>query len=180
MSERTPLSRYGLWLALALTVGATLWSAFAQPEAEVAQAAPRAGKPPADKKPAGQVFGSGSRAIETGQDDASLDIAKLAQRTSDEPILNLFNIDKAEPALSEQAQAAPPSPQAPVLPFTYAGKLVNNGQLTVFISEGNLNYSVREGDVIGPWQVKRMEPPRMIMSYRPMKIEVPMMIGDIN
>ena len=71
-------------------------------------------------------------------------------------------------------------PQTPALPFIYAGKLVNNGQLTVFLSKGALNYTVREGDVIGKWQVKRIEPPQMIMSYRPLNTEVPMMIGDIN
>jgi hypothetical protein len=126
-----------------------------------------------------QVFASGSRGEEAADDDA-LDIRKLSQRTSDEPIPNLFNLEMPEPPASAQAAEAPPVPQTPALPFTYAGKLVNNGQLTVFLSKGALNYTVREGDVIGKWQVKRMEPPQMIMSYRPLNTEVPMMIGDIN
>ncbi|HWU35249.1 MAG TPA: hypothetical protein VN023_08455 [Methylovorus sp.] len=184
MSARTPFSRYAIWLALALTLGATAWTSISEPEAEVAVAAPKVNKASQPATPAKvaadrQVFASGSRGEEAADDDA-LDIRKLSQRTSDEPIPNLFNLEMPEPPASAQAAEAPPVPQTPALPFTYAGKLVNNGQLTVFLSKGALNYTVREGDVIGKWQVKRMEPPQMIMSYRPLNTEVPMMIGDIN
>lgn len=179
MSERTPVSRYAIWLGLALTLGATVWTSINEPKAELATVTPKASKSVAAVKPERQVFASGSRG-EDATDDNELDIRKLSQRTSDEPIPNLFNLDMPEPPASAQAQEAPPVPQTPALPFTYAGKLVNNGQLTVFMSKGALNYTVREGDVIGKWQVKRIEPPQMIMTYRPLNTEVPMMIGDIN
>lgn len=182
MSERTPVSRYAIWLGLALTLGATVWTSISEPEADVASARPKVskpGKPATAIKPERQVFASGSRGEEAADND-ELDIRKLSQRTSDEPISNLFNLEMPEPPESAQAQEAPPVPQTPALPFIYAGKLVNNGQLTVFLSKGALNYTVREGDVIGKWQVKRIEPPQMIMSYRPLNTEVPMMIGDIN
>ncbi|MCB4812278.1 hypothetical protein LG204_13230 [Methylovorus menthalis] len=180
MSERKPLSRYGIWIALALTIGATLWTSFTEPEPEVANITPRAySHKPAPSKLGEQLFASGSRADDTSQ-DTDIDISRLAGRISDEPVGNLFGLDVPSMQQASQPQEAAVIPQTPALPFTYAGKLVDNGKLIIFISEGNLNYTVREGDVIGQWRVKRIDPPRMIMSYRPLNTEVPMMIGDIN
>ncbi|ACT50089.1 hypothetical protein [Methylovorus glucosotrophus] len=180
MSTRKGLPPYSLWIALALTLGVTLWTSMSENEGAVDVAAPRAslakaGQPAQTAK----LFASGSTAT-TPADDFDMD--HLQRPAAEDAVSNLFNIDTPEAQLAAQAsqQEAPKAPEVPDLPFTYAGKLQDDGKLIVFLSKGNLNYTVREGDVIGKWQVARIAPPQMIMRYRPMNAEVPLMIGDIN
>ena len=42
----------------------------------------------------------------------------------------------------------PPSPQAPPLPFSYMGKLIEGGKTTAFLTKEDRNYIVRPGDTL--------------------------------
>jgi hypothetical protein len=179
MSTRKGLPPYSLWIALALTLGVTLWTSMSENEGAVDVAAPRASTAKASQ-PAqtAKLFASGSTASAQADD---FDMDHLQRPATDDAVSNLFNIDIPEAQLAAQAaEEVPDVPQVPELPFTYAGKLADDGKIIVFLSKGKLNYTVREGDVIGKWQVARIDPPQMIMRYRPMNADVPLMIGDIN
>lgn len=92
---------------------------------------------------------------------------------------NLFPGDA--PPEEAAAAAPPPKPTTPPLPFSYAGKLVEEGNALVFLTQGNRNLAVRSGDVIdGVWRVESIRPPTMMMSYLPLKTVVPLVIGETN
>ena len=83
--------------------------------------------------------------------------------------------------MSSCPASPPPKPTTPPLPFSYAGKLVEEGNALVFLTQGNRNLAVRSGDVIdGVWRVESIRPPTMMMSYLPLKTVVPLVIGETN
>ncbi len=75
----------------------------------------------------------------------------------------------------------PPPPMAPPLPFTYVGKLVEEGKITVFLSTSDRNYAIQEGDVInGTYHVDQLKAPVMILTYLPLNIKQTLQIGEVN
>ena len=173
MSAAGGKRQYGLWLALALTVTATLWTATN--EDDTAADAPMAAR--ADARPLAAI----PRSVRPSVPPATLDLTVLQQPRLGAAPGELFD---SEPPPDKQAElaaaAAPPPPVVPVLPYTYAGKLIDGDSYIVFLSEGDKNYSVRAGDALGDWRVKAIRPPQMILSYVPMQAEVPLMIGEAN
>ncbi|CAG0996053.1 hypothetical protein MTYP_02563 [Methylophilaceae bacterium] len=161
--------QYGLWVALALTLAATLWMSAteeaASPDAGIAA-------PPRAKK---------ARTAAPMPQGIELNMDALRRVPLDEPPGNLFNTGIAD---AEPVEMAPvpvePVAEVPPLPFVYAGKLEEDGRYIVFLTSGGKNYSVQAGDVIDQWQVKSVRPPQMILSYLPLKSEVPLMIGEVN
>jgi len=72
----------------------------------------------------------------------------------------------------------PPPPSAPPLPFVYMGKLIEDGQLTVFLTKQELNYVVKAGDTIdGMYKVEAVSPLIMTLVYLPLNIKQTLMIG---
>ena len=174
MSAAAGKRQYGLWLALALTVGATLWTAIHEDDTAVdAAMAARAHARP--RIPASRDVRS------VPPQPPRLDLAVLQQPRLGAAPGELFD---SEPPPDKQAElaaaAAPQVPAVPALPYTYAGKLIDGDDYIVFLTQGDKNYSVRVGDALGDWRVEAIRPPRMILSYVPMQAEVPLMIGEAN
>jgi hypothetical protein len=72
----------------------------------------------------------------------------------------------------------PPPPSAPPLPFTYMGKLIEDGQMTVFLTKQDRNYVVKVGDTIdGTYKVEEVSARMMTLTYLPLKIKQTLMIG---
>ncbi len=163
------VKQYGVWISLALTLGATLWISMTEEVSgtdAVIAAPPRAGKAHMAKSaPTVQA--------------TELDITRLRRAPLSETPGDLFS---TEIPASEKIESAPVAVAEviPPLPFVYAGKLEDDGSYIVFLTSGDKNYSVRVGDVIDRWQVKSVHPPQMILSYLPLKSEVPLMIGEVN
>ena len=75
----------------------------------------------------------------------------------------------------------PPPPAAPPLPFKYMGKLVEEGKLTVFISNQERNYAVKTGDTIdGAYRVDSVDPQRVLFTYLPLNMQQTLAIGGVN
>lgn len=75
----------------------------------------------------------------------------------------------------------PPPPTAPPLPFKYMGKLVEEGKLTVFISNQERNYAVKTGDTIdGAYRVDSVDPQRVLFTYLPLNMQQTLAIGGVN
>ena len=74
------------------------------------------------------------------------------------------------------------APTAPPLPFTYMGKLAEDGQKTIILlSKQNRNYQVREGDFLdNTYHVDEVRPPVMTLTYLPLSIKQTIQIGASN
>ncbi|WP_232219932.1 hypothetical protein [Pseudogulbenkiania sp. MAI-1] len=74
---------------------------------------------------------------------------------------------------------APPAP--PPLPFTYLGKVIDGGQVTVFVTQGDRNLAVKTGDVIdGTYRVDAIAPPMMTLTFLPLSMQQSLEIGGAN
>lgn len=165
------------WLLLAVlsvTLGATLWTAWNGDDTDTVQVATRA-----PSTSAHQSRPRTSAAAVKAANTATLDIDRLKRSPWQDSDRNLFSGGQAAAqSPSESQPAAQQALEIPPLPFTYAGKLEDHGEYTVFLSMGNKNISVKNGDVVGDWKVKAITPPRMILSYQPLGADVPLMIGE--
>lgn len=75
----------------------------------------------------------------------------------------------------------PPPPTPPPLPFQYMGKLLEEGKLTVFITNQDRNYAVKAGDTIeGSYRVDRVEPHQVQFTYLPLNMQQTLVIGGVH
>lgn len=196
-------SRQGLlWTALALSVLATIWTSLAEdaeqdllavrspgPAAQAQQPTPGRIQLAALATPAEMEMGK-----ELGMEQHLRQLqrprwedSEAGNKASNDAVNAQMHDPFQSRSSQEQARQAEASQQnaqqameIPSLPFSYAGKIVDNGQTTVFLSVGEQNYSVKRGDVVLGWQVKSISPPTMIMRYQAMQMDVPLMIGEQN
>lgn len=75
-----------------------------------------------------------------------------------------------------------PVPTAPPLPFTYVGKMLEEGKSsTVFLERQNRIFLVREGDAIDTnYRVDTIKAPVMTLTYLPLDLKQTMQIGEAN
>lgn len=65
--------------------------------------------------------------------------------------------------------SAPPAPKAPPLPFKYAGKLVEDTLVRVFLTQGTTTTLVAQGDQIGNYDIERVTTTSVALVYRPLQ-----------
>ena len=166
------VKKYAVWLVLVLTVIAS-YSVSTQDE-------------PADDE---LEVTAQPRKTTLDKQDAQIDANKLSPLNAgseafgrpqivDEPE-NIFTMFVSKTDLDQQSveQEIEPPPENP---FKFAGKLIDNGEVVVFLMDGAKNYSVRAGDVLeGNWEVKAITPPMMTIKYIPLNIEMQMQIGAV-
>ena len=92
---------------------------------------------------------------------------------------NLFAVPQmAEPEITDAPQ--PVQPVMPANPYIYVGKLVENGEMRVFLTNGQKNYVVKTGDTLeDTWQVKSIESTEMILVNLPTQTQVSVKIGAL-
>ncbi len=77
--------------------------------------------------------------------------------------------------------AKPPAPEAPPLPFAFAGRYMEEGKLVVFLSSGDNLYSVSAGSELpGGWRLSETGPTQLSFSYQPLKLNRILPIGDLT
>jgi hypothetical protein len=113
------------------------------------------------------------------QDEQHMPIVadNLMQRSPDNDVpKNIFT-----PFLATQNNPdinVPPAMTPPENPFIYAGKIVDEGALVIFLIDGEKSHAVKSGDVIeDTWKIKSIMPPTMTLKYIPLKVEMQMEIG---
>ncbi|MEZ0231596.1 MAG: hypothetical protein ACAH12_02050 [Methylophilaceae bacterium] len=168
MSMLAGNKRYGIWLALAFTLAATVWTSINEEKPTPVTIAKRSAAHPR------------TQVVSKTQEVDVLNIDRLLRPRADDAPENLFNADLPITQQLQEVAAAPPPVEIPAIPYIYAGKLEEDGHYIVFLTKGGRSYVVREGDDIGKWQVKTIQPPQMILSYKPLQAEVPMSIGEVN
>jgi len=73
------------------------------------------------------------------------------------------------PATAVRRSLPPPPPQAPPLPFTYLGKLVDGETTTVFLVRQDRNFVVRPGDTLdGSYRVDAIGENGVALTYLPL------------
>lgn len=106
-----------------------------------------------------------------------LDLTRLAARSAGDGGRDLFPaVSWAQVAREQEISRRPPPrplppprPQAPPLPFTYMGKIVEDGKATVFLVQGDRNLIVREGETVqGSYRVDAIAEQAMTLTYLPL------------
>ncbi len=88
------------------------------------------------------------------------------------PPVDLFAPLTAEVGSAEDIAASQES-TIPANPYSYAGKIQEDGEWIVFLTDGSNNFAVKEGEYLsGGWLLKRVETDVLTLVYRPMKHEV--------
>jgi len=115
------------------------------------------------------------QATQTGTTDEDFQLRK--------PIIkmpkNLFEVPRiAEPEMPVDPQ--PTQPMMPANPYVYVGKLIEDGEMRVFLTNGQKNYVVKTGDTLeDTWQVKSIESTEMILFNLPTQTQVSVQIGAL-
>lgn len=114
------------------------------------------------------------REAEVTASDGSL----LRQMIVDEPA-DLFSaiLMSPEELLHEEM---PRDKVTPNIPYVYAGKMVENGNIVVFLTDGRKNYVVKVGDTLDEaWKVISIDSPELTFQYLPLKKQVVIHIGAL-
>lgn len=97
---------------------------------------------------------------------------------------DLFHIPRppqpvtARAARQVTAPAPPPRPVAPPLPYTYMGRITEQGQLSVFLTRNGKPYVARPGAVLdGKYRVDAIDPPLLEFTYLPLAQKQTLNIG---
>ena len=113
----------------------------------------------------------------TADAGTTLDVSRLGQRTAAGSERDLFPaVNWAQVAREEEIKrnpppkpAPPPPPQAPPLPFTYMGRMIEDGKSTVFLIQGDRSLIVRQGETVqGSWRVDAIADQAMTFTYVPL------------
>jgi len=167
---------WGLLGALALTLLAVQWvdSGEAPPAVQSAS------------DPARSESSAGSNVRMAAVSDADVQLDKLRRDPYPAQKTDLF---PGELPFSETEQATfgnggrsqrpggPPPP--PPVPFSYMGKMLDDGEIVVFLTRGDRNYLARKGATLdGQYRVDDIRDRTMVLTYLPGKVKQSLAIGS--
>jgi hypothetical protein len=135
----------------------------------------RAAAPPAERQAAPGRTGAESAAARVPE--VALErLAGRAQRGAEGDLFNGLATEEARRGAPPPVPAAPP--QAPPLPFSYLGKLIDAERITVFLFNGNRTWAVGSGDTIdGAYRVDAIGDRTMTLTYLALGIRQELEIG---
>jgi hypothetical protein len=165
----TPLQRRVLLFAIAFAlVAAAIFDGEGDHQGSLsAAAAPRVARPQA-------------QAMLAVLPDIALD--KLDQKIARDRVIDAFETRSWEPAEPKPAPPATlPPPPAPPLPYTYVGKIMDDGKVTVFLAKSDRNYVVKQGETLdGAYRVDEIKGGVMVFTYLPLDQKQILAIGAAN
>jgi hypothetical protein len=99
---------------------------------------------------------------------------KLPERSGlNEPTSPLFSSRSWEPPppkVVAPPRAVPPAPTAPPMPFRFVGRMLQDGQLFVFLAKGDTVMTVKQGDTIdGVYRVESVGETEVALTYLPLR-----------
>jgi len=120
--------------------------------------------------------------------DADLDLERMRRERAEEKVVAAADpFARRSFAPAQEAQhaqpAAPQPPQAPQLPFTYLGKVIEDGKLSVFLARGEDSYSVRPGKRLKldeQYRVDKVTESAVVFTYLPMNQKQTLDIPAVN
>lgn len=120
--------------------------------------------------------------------DSDLDVDRLRRERAEGPA----NVSAdpfarrsfgTEPPAQPVAAVAPQPPQAPPLPFTYLGKVIEDGKLSVFLARGDDSYSVSPGRrrrLDDRYRVDKVTESAVVFTYLPLNQKQVLDIPAVN
>ena len=174
-----------LILACALVVAA--WFAFfadKTPETAVVEAAPATVKK-VQTSEAGSVVripAQGAKPANVAPVIASIIDRKTLINSDYKSSQSFFGAQSwTPPPPPAAAPPPPPPPTAPPLPFKYLGKKSDDGQLEVYLSNGDRTYIVQEKTIIDNiYRVDSIKPTAMSLTYLPLNQVQTLQIGSAD
>lgn len=92
--------------------------------------------------------------------------------------------DSVQDPFAPRSWAPPPAaakasaPVAPALPYTYFGRMTEEGRTVVFLQRGERSYTVGTGDVLeNTYRVDDITPTAVILTYLPLKQRQSLQMG---
>jgi hypothetical protein len=75
----------------------------------------------------------------------------------------------------------PPPPAPPPLPFTYMGRMVEEGKTTVFLTKQDRSHAAKVGDTIdGTYRVDNIDASGVTLTYLPLNMQQTLAIGGFR
>lgn len=162
------IKQYGVWLALGLTLIASIWVEQQENETPDAMVLVQ------QKTNVNRAKPESMRS--TANPSSALGDGVYKRLAINDTPKNLFTVLASPEPLSDEVAST--GPQMPANPFTYEGKLLENGKLIVFLTDGTKNHLVQVGDVLDDvWQIQSIQPSELTLKYIPLKTEIKMQIG---
>jgi hypothetical protein len=173
----TSQRRIVLGVALLASLVATRWVGSQE---EASSEKPR-GKPvePAQVIPPSASPRSSPADAQSAAPEALI-VEKLNRAKSAATADNLFESNAWQPPPKPLAKPPPPPPPTPpALPFSYFGKMSDDGQTIVFLNAADRSYAVRIGDVLdGRYKIDDIKERTMVLTYLPLQQQQTLNIGD--
>ena len=72
------------------------------------------------------------------------------------------------------------APKAPPLPFTYFGKVIQDGAVIAFVSQGNVDHALKTGDTVANYRVQQITASAMTFVYLPLNEKQTLPFGSEN
>jgi hypothetical protein len=164
----TPSQRRNVLIVAALALVAVVLfdSADDQRGAVSAAAAPRVSQPPAR--------GAAAPLPE-------IPLAKLDEKIPRDPVRDAFEMRSWEPPPQPPKVVAPAPPQAPPLPYSYVGKIMEGDQIIVFLAKQDRSYVVKQGETIdGAYKIEDIKGGTLVFTYLPLGQQQILAIGAAN
>lgn len=74
----------------------------------------------------------------------------------------------------------PAAPKAPPLPFLYLGKVLEGGEILVFLGQGPRTHLLRRGDVLAEYKIDEITPAQITFVYLPLNEKQHLTFGSAN
>ena len=181
------LKEYFVWILLAITLLATLWVSAQDENAQNENMEQNASAAKSVVSSTRANIQQAARSAQARANNSNLALIKAPSaqsqwghtQESDDP-KNIFTAYVSAAHLAEQTAEVSVAPQMPSLPYAYAGKLNDAGEVMVFLTGAYKNYTVKVGDTIDEiWLVKAISPPMMTLKYLPLNTETTLNIGAL-
>jgi hypothetical protein len=154
------------WLILGGLLGLTLFLVWNSPKKDADVVLPTRAATSARPESVGTVIASAQFKLE-----ARLEAA--------DQVTDLFAPVELKKDKIAHSPAVPVIPVAPPLPFTFTGKMIENGHVKVFLQEGETLYTVSEGEMLGSrYKVLGLENGKISLLYLPLNVTQTINVGN--
>lgn len=161
------MRKYAVWIALLLTLAACYWVSMQDTENMVIAAnSPQKehARRPIDTRLPGLL----SDALTSAHRNNETLILRSADLTPPKDLFHALAVPGNGAELEENQ-----APSSPANPYTYAGKVVEDRELTVFLTDGVNNFSVKAGEKLDKgWRLKRVQATELTLLFEPMGQEI--------